>query len=53
MLWAGPLLIAAGLVLRLVSGQPLSTAQLVLFFVTFNGGFYLLLVGAITVGRRR
>jgi hypothetical protein len=53
MLYAGALLMAAGLALRFASGQQLSTEQLTLFFVAFNGGLYLLFAGAITIGRGR
>ncbi len=53
MLYAGALLMAAGLILRFVSGAPLATAQLTLFFVGFYGGLYLIFAGAITIGRHR
>ena len=53
MLYAGALLMTAGLVLRFVSAVPLNTAQLTLFFIAFNGGLYLLFAGVITTGRRR
>ncbi len=53
MLYAGALLMAAGLALRFASSAPLSTAQLTVFFVAFNGGLYLLFAGVITSGRRR
>jgi len=53
MLYAGALLMTAGLVLRFVSAVPLNTAQLTLFFIAFNGGLYLLFAGVITIGRRR
>lgn len=44
---------AAGLALRFMSAQPLSTAELTLFFVAFNGGLYLLFAGTMTIGRGR
>ena len=53
MLYGGALLMVAGLVLRFVSGTPLATAQLILFFVGFYGGLYLIFAGAITVGRHQ
>jgi hypothetical protein len=53
MLCGGVLLMVAGLVLRFVSGAPLATVQLTLFFVGFYGGLYLIFAGAITLGRQR
>jgi hypothetical protein len=53
MLCSGALLMIAGLMLRVVSGAPLATTQLTLFFVGFYGGLYLLFAGAITLSRQR
>jgi hypothetical protein len=53
MLYGGALLMVAGLVLHFVSPTPLATAQLILFFVGFYGGLYLIFAGAITLGRHR
>ncbi len=53
MLYAGALLMAAGLGLRFATRPPLSGTGLLVFFVAFIGGLYLLMAGALASGRGR